>query len=154
MRSATIHASDAGFTLVETLVVLSILALLATLVLPSFLGRREPTASATAQQITSLLQMARINAVARGRREEVTVHVGDGTVRYGAGQVIHIPRSLDRQLLVGRELVAATGATATILFLPDGGSSGAELTLSERAGGHTVISVAWLTGVPSVREVP
>ncbi len=147
--AATGRSNEAGFSLVEMLVVLSILALVAALFFPSLQGRREPTALATAQQIQVLLQRARTDAIARGRREAIVVDLDAGTVRYGPDHALTIPQNLDRHLLVGRELVAANG-TATLLFLPDGGSSGAELTLRGHGGKAAVVTVPWLIGVPTI----
>lgn len=144
----TEQAGESGFSLIEMLVVLAILALVAGLTMPNLRGTRQPSAMATAREIEALFQRAHVDAIAHRRNETVTIDVKAGTVLYGTKQSAVISSNLSRHLLVGRELVSNAG-TATIFFQPDGSTSGAELELrSEQAS--IFVSLPWLTGVAKI----
>ncbi len=71
-----------GFTLVETLVVVALLAVIAALATPALLGRGPQVRFATADdQLRSALTMARARAMEDGRPVTVYAEERDGTVR-------------------------------------------------------------------------
>ena len=143
---------DAGFSLIEVLVLLAILALSAGMVL----GRgpsRSPNleARAAVAQISQALRLARAQAISGGERVIFVLDVAGG-YRVGAGPVQALPRGL------ALTVTAVAGLTAGeriggIDFLPDGSSSGGRVGV---AGGMTRawVGVDWLTGRVSVSDAP
>ncbi len=130
--------SAAGFTLIEMIVVIVIMAFIASLVLV-----RQPWHSAgldteaTVRAITSALHLARSRAIAQDR--DVTV------VTAAAGYAVDggLPQSLPD---------GETLSAAEVVFMPDGGSSGTTILLV--AGPRRIgFFVNWLTGRVLVRAL-
>ncbi len=137
----------AGFTLVETLVALVLVAVLGTLA-AGYL--RAPPAQARvgaeARQIAALLQRARAEAIASQRESRVLV---DGETRtYGI--VGATPRRLPSDVTLSADL-AATGLrrAGVIRFFPGGTASGGVIRLSAR-GAEGAVRINWATGAISV----
>jgi general secretion pathway protein H len=123
--------SQAGFTLIEMIVVIVILSLVAGLVLV-----RQPWHSAglntdaTIRALGEGLRLARSRAIAQDR-EVTVVTASDGFSVDGAAAW---------RLPPGEVLSAAR-----VIFTPDGGSSGATILLT--VGGRRIaVEVNWLTG--------
>jgi general secretion pathway protein H len=141
-----------GFTLIEMLVVLAILALAATVALPYVpTSKREPSLAAVSDEIAAGLRLARSLAISAAEATTVEIDLKRRELRFPDGSSVGIGRSRTMTAIVGRETVDANG-TATIAFLPQGGSSGAEIVLSEGMG-SVIVEVNWLTGLTSRREV-
>lgn len=131
----------AGFTLVEMLAVLVILALVVALVPPLLAGgaaRLELAASA--REIAAALRETRSLAIREGRSEAFVVD-GAGLFRVGAGPVRRLPQGL----LLSITGVADGRARAAIRFFADGSSTGGHLILL-RGERRSDVTVEWLTG--------
>lgn len=156
MKRARGHSDDPsrvdGFSLIEMLLVLAILALVSSLFLPSFGRTREMTSEQIAHQIHAVFLKAHTNAISRGSLESVQIDLQAREVSYGSAS-IEIPAGLRVDLRVGRELLAAGGA-ATLLFFPDGGSSGAEMAFTDQRKKIASVAVPWLTGIPALVRNP
>lgn len=129
--------SQAGFTLIEIIIVMVILGLVAGLVLV-----RQPSHSAglntdaTARALGDALRLARSRAIAQDR--EVTVLTANEGFSLDGGAVRRLPAG--QTLSLGR-----------VIFTPDGGSSGATFLLT--AGARRIaVEVNWLTGRVASRE--
>jgi general secretion pathway protein H len=143
MTRARRRGTASGFTLLEILIVLAVLALVLSLIL-----RRGPLTSpalsvrGAAGQVAQALRTARSEAIAEGHpvalllNPALRVYVTTGT----APRVLHAPPSM---LIVA----PANG----ISFMPDGSSSGGAIAV-EQAGHRAEINVNWLTGLVSVSE--
>jgi general secretion pathway protein H len=144
-RQAGMRQASAGFTLIEMIVVMAILALIAGLVMT-----RGPMngpgiqAQVAAADMARLLRRARAEAIAQGKPAAVTVEPGANAVRAGAGAPTPMPRDV-------RIVAAATagewgvGPSRTIRFWPDGSSSGGRIFLT--AGQRKLaVTVDWFTG--------
>lgn len=134
-----------GFTLVEMLVVLAVLALVMAL-LPPLLegGQGRAELAAAARELAESLRETRSLALRDGRTESFAVDGGAGTFRAGAvGRLRHLPAgvhlSLDRP---GGDAPAMAGE---IRFFADGSSSGGGLLLAQ-GGRRSHVAVDWLTG--------
>ena len=136
------NSQTAGFSLIETLVVLSIMALVSAAVLAAKPKTTAARVNAEARAIAASLQLARSRA--RARNAEIVVGVDTQNGRLGGVDAM-------RQLPEGMEVsltVAATdrhGAVGGIRFYPDGRSSGGEILLTYR-GRRERIVVNWFTG--------
>jgi general secretion pathway protein H len=125
------RSSQAGFTLIEMIVVIVIMALIAGLVVV-----RQPwqsagvNAEATVRALSSALRTARSRAIAQDRDVVVVTGTGGFAVDGGAPWVLPAGEAL---------------SSGRVVFTPDGGSSGATIVLA--SGQRRVgISVNWLTG--------
>jgi general secretion pathway protein H len=134
--------TSAGFTLVELVVVLAIMALvLATVV------RTKPKSVAirvavTAHAISSSLQLARAQAMASNT--ETIFRIDTNTLEFGTGgRMRPLPKELTVVMTIAEtERVRNSGG---IRFYPDGQSSGGDIVLS-LDGLKSHIGVNWLTG--------
>jgi general secretion pathway protein H len=152
-REGTEHPLQAGFSLVEMMVVLIILALIAGLGIPMLhVGRGGKNPSATALELQAMFQQARTNAISRGSTETVEFDLAKREVIYRTmKQIVRIPDNIQSSLLVGRELVATDGVS-TLLFFPDGGSTGIKIILADGNKLPVNVVVPWLTGVSIVTQ--
>jgi general secretion pathway protein H len=142
----THRAAVSGFTLIETLVVLAILAGVTATVT---LARPRPAAArvnAEARMVASTLQLARSRAMASNT--ETVVAVDTEGRRIGLGRTI-------RQLPDGMSILLTVAATERrnqvggLRFYPDGRSSGGEILLAYH-GRRERIVVNWFTGEPRI----
>lgn len=131
----------AGFTLLEMVVVLAILALTLSLVLT-----RGPPRSAgldvraSAALVAQTLRGARAAAVAGNQATAVTLDPAGNRVAAG-GRVTRLPAD-----------VSLSASGPAVSFAPDGSSSGGTVGLAG-AGRRFAVAVNWLTGRVSVAEV-
>lgn len=116
-----------GFTLVELLVVLTLLALASAVVLPRFMASAGPSARSQAAGVASVLRDARQRAIATARPVSVPIDVS---------------------------LIAASGPDGRtlreIIFFPDGSSSGGSLVVELRQR-RAVVDIDDLTGAVRLR---
>lgn len=144
--STTTDRPDSGFTLVELLVVLALLALAYGMAAPS-LGRAIGSGEmhVAARELAAALREARAAAVGGGRAVRFVVDGAAGA--YGTGQQRRaVPRGIEIAAEVpdSRRLSARVAA---IDFFPDGASTGGRVVLAQRGGGASVaVAVDWLTG--------
>ncbi len=143
---------DAGFTLIEVMVVLAVLALAGGLVLSRGPQRSAAldmqAASATVMQA---MRGARTRAIASNRRVMVLFDAGAATVQAGGGTVRALPPGI--RIAVTSTADLGGGPRAGIEFLPDGSSSGGRVELVDGAR-RRMVGVDWITGRVSVADAP
>lgn len=133
----------AGFTLIEVVAVMLIIALVASLAVTMMPGTGRGGLKALTLETAALLRRERLGAVLTGRDRQVSldgerrVLVGDG------GDVLAIPRDVALDVL-GIDALWS-GRQAVVRFTPDGASTGAVLKLS-RENAEYEIRVNWYTG--------
>jgi general secretion pathway protein H len=133
----------AGFTLIEVVAVMLIIALVASLAVTMMPGTGRGGLKALTLETAALLRRERLGAVLTGRDRQVSldgerrVLVGDG------GDVLAIPRDVAVEIL-GIDALWS-GRQAVVRFAPDGASTGAVLKLS-RENAEYEIRVNWYTG--------
>lgn len=123
----------AGFTLLEMLVVLAVLALAIALVAGAGGPRPEAVARAAADHVAAALRTARGRAILEDRTVTVALDAAGHALRVGDDAPLRLPPAL------------ALSGPAVIRFAPDGSSSGGRIVLT---GGtrQMAVSVDWLTG--------
>lgn len=139
-------AREAGFTLLEVLAALTILAMTAALVMPRLASSRQDLAvQVAALELVSSLKATRAAAMATSREQALVL---DASARKYFAQGTVAPRSIPPAVAVTFQLRApadAKGNWAVIRFFPDGSASGGDILL--RSGNAKAgISVDWLTG--------
>ena len=149
MRAAPhrrVAAREDGFTLLELLVVMGILALALALVAPSLNSARLGMAVRSAgYELAANLRSAR--AAARETNTERVLTIDVGGRRYWAEGVV-APRQLPQRIALDLTVPASerVGAgMARIRFFPDGSTSGARVVLDDGRV-SAAIRVDWLTG--------
>jgi general secretion pathway protein H len=130
--------NQSGFTLIEIIVVVTIMAMVAGLVL-----MKQPWHSAglntdaTVRALTNAMRLARSRAIAQDR--DVAVITGSGGFTVDGGAPWRLP---PEQAL----------STSNVVFTPDGGSTGGTILLV--AGPRRIaVDVNWLTGRVRYEEI-
>ena len=132
-----------GFTLIEILVVIAIMAALAVIVAVQVVGKLENVKVATAgKDIMAALRYTRGQALVTGEPQSLVINVETGSYVAANKPEVILPKELKAQIYTGEVLNEKTGA---IRFFPDGGSTGGKIMVS--AGGRMwTVRVGWLTG--------
>ena len=140
------QSNQAGFTLVEILVVLAMIALAAAVAMPQALGSRQRLAlEAAAIDIASEMKSARAAAIRTNTEQTLTIDtVSRRYTRDGWTEA----RTLPGQFTVALDTIRTeqTGSAAgRIRFYPDGSATGGRVILSSGPR-RAVVAIDWLTG--------
>ena len=143
------HTTNQGFTLLELLVVITIFALMSTLVGINFGGDRANLESIARTLVTDL-RYVRSRAMV-GNVDTALVVDLDSSAYYSHVAKIDrpLPESISIELTV--DVRDTDGKRGSIVFYPDGSSSGGEVRLS-RNGRSLQITTTWLNGYVTVEE--
>lgn len=147
-----IDSGDAGFTLIEVVCALAILAITAAIVLPRFprgtsMSRLEAYALSTA----TALRADRDAAIRRRDVVGTTVDTKSRVVRAGASnRTVQIPADVDMDVLLPSRC-SRVGAVSAVVFFPTGMSCGGVITLT-RGGVGFEVRVNWLVGGVNVQR--
>jgi general secretion pathway protein H len=138
---------QSGFTLLEVIAVMTIVALVASLVVAATPGTGRAGLKALTLRTASLLRRERTRAILDGRAMRVVLDGGRRLLIGDDGAAIAIPRDVVVNVLG----IDATwsGRLAVVGFDPDGASTGVVLKLSREQAGYE-IRVNWYTGGVSV----
>jgi general secretion pathway protein H len=142
-------AARAGFTLLEMVAVMLIVALVAGLVITLTPGTGRAQLKSTALDAVSLLRRERQGAILTGRDRQVALDGERRALVGDSGLSVPIPRDVVLNVL-GAD-AQWLGRRALVSFRPDGASSGAVMTLS-REGASYEIRVNWYTGGVALDE--
>lgn len=140
-----------GFTLLETLVVITIVALIAAVMAPSLISTPNTQLRSAAQELVSALRDTRLQALRT--RGEAALALDTSTRLYqvpGTSQPRQLDSSLQLQLTTAeREMTGSD--SGNIRFYADGSSTGGRITVSN---GKLVqhVDVEWLTGRVRLRD--
>lgn len=151
-RSGLVAGGSAGFTLVELLVVLAMMALVAALAAPRIGPMTRGGLVAAAEEVAGALREARTRSLAEGRPVAVEIDTAVGRIAAGGRRALRTPPEVRIALIVAAaERISDT--SGRIRFLPDGSSTGGRVTL--RRGERTIdVGVDWLGGAVEVRDAP
>lgn len=138
---------NAGFTLLELLVVLAIAALLLTLTGPGFSAFSQSTNfSRLSHELTTSLHQARDRSDREGRIIRLSLSPGVRKLEINGETIFSWPEQTRLLLITDDDEAHDQGA---ILFFPAAGSSGARLRLISEQSNRVQqqdITINWLTG--------
>jgi general secretion pathway protein H len=140
------RASEGGFTLLEMVCVLALIAIMAAVLLPLFPHHTTRSRlQGYALQTAALLKEDRNAAIRRGTGVATLVDAGSRVIRSGAGaDMVRIPDDVRFETLLPRTCNQRE-ALSTIRFFASGMSCGGAVTLAREDVGYE-IRVNWLTG--------
>lgn len=144
-------SDEAGFTLIEMLVVLAILAVTATFAAPLLSGGSESVRlDMASSELATALRVTRSAAITSNRQTTLMIDVD----RRRFGSTVVPERSfapnIEAKLTFASGMLSAT-SEGGFRFFPDGSSTGGDVTLSLQ-GKQAKLCVDWLTGI--VRKAP
>jgi general secretion pathway protein H len=141
-----------GFTLVEKLVVMAIIALVLGVVATG-MSRSISGAEArqAARKVVASLRYTRTQAILRHSEQVFEVDVEKRSYKAPGRDMVALPEGVEILLTTARSEMTSE-SVGGIRFFPDGGSTGGRVDLSVR-GREYVVNVAWLTGEASL-ELP
>jgi general secretion pathway protein H len=139
-------SAEAGFTLLETVCVVAILAILAAVLVPALpRGTSRARLESFAIDTAALLKADRNAAVRRGVPIATEIDAESRFIRSGAnGRIIRLPRDVAVDALTSARC-SQQFDRPTILFFASGLSCGGAIALS-RLGVSYEVRVNWLTG--------
>ncbi len=130
--------NDLGYSLLELLVVLCVLALAAAVTMPQFAGSRGATALRGGERaVIEAVRQLRSEAIGTNSVAWMEIEPGGRAIRTSAGRRLGLP--------AGVSVAPVRLAFTRMHFYPDGRSSGTAWRLTG-GGVGTVVSVDWLTG--------
>ena len=140
------NGPESGFTLLEMVCVLALIAMMAAVLLP-FIPHQTSRSrlQAYALQIATLLKADRNAAIRRGVDVSTLVDAGGRAIRSGAtADIIRIPDDVRFDALLP-QTCNRRAALSTISFFASGMSCGGAIALTRLDAGYE-IRVNWLTG--------
>ena len=137
----------AGFTLIEMMAVLVIIALIAGLVAQMLPGTGVSRLKAITLDTADLMRRERLAAVLTGHQHKVMLDENQRRIVGESGRIVTIPRDVVLDVLGSDQ--AGNDRSAIVRFDADGASSGAALKLS-REGVAYEVRVNWYTGAVDI----
>jgi general secretion pathway protein H len=135
----------AGVSLLELLIVLTILALASAIVIPMLSGVSNAELRGAARQLASGLRLARSEAVSHRRETFLVVDLAGRRFKVDRDPQEHaLPRNVELKLFTAQKDLVDEKVGA-IRFYPDGGSNGGRITVGSGERKFEV-DVDWLTG--------
>jgi general secretion pathway protein H len=142
----TAPSATGGVTLLELVIVMSLMAIIAAIALPMF-GNGVSTSQlrSTAREVASSLRMARSEALATRKESRVVLDLEQRTFQLERETRPHsMPKDVELKLFTAQSDIV-NEKTGAIRFYPDGGSNGGRITIASGERKYEV-DVDWLTG--------
>lgn len=144
------HRSAAGFTLIEMLAVIVLIAIAASVTAVALRGRARGQLDATAQRVAAGLRDTRTRAMATGKPQWFSVDLRARTFAAPGREPRAWPNGATLKVTSAAEDVRQAGV-ARIRYFPDGSSSGGNIVLVDEHRSVRV-DVDWLTGAVTVDQ--
>ncbi|HXO69424.1 MAG TPA: GspH/FimT family pseudopilin [Bradyrhizobium sp.] len=139
------QAAEAGFTLIEMLVVVAVLALTATFAMPLLSGGSEGfRLEMASSELAAAFRVTRSQAITRNIETALMIDVDRRTFSSAAVRQRPFAPDIEAKLTFASGIRSAS-SDGGFKFFPDGSSTGGDVTLSLR-GKQTKLCVDWLTG--------
>ncbi|TAN05024.1 MAG: type II secretion system protein GspH [Rhodanobacteraceae bacterium] len=139
-----------GFTLIEMLAVIALIAVGVTLTAVSLHGRSRGQLQAAAERVAAGLRDTRTRAMATGKPQWFTLDLRTHSFTAPGRDPRGLPRRATLDVTSAAQGSIQPGI-ARIGYFPDGSSSGGNITLSERHRSLRV-DVDWLTGAVTIQR--
>ncbi|HEU0151907.1 MAG TPA: GspH/FimT family protein [Arenimonas sp.] len=140
-----------GFSLVELVVVMVLIAALATLGLAAIgSGLPGQQLRGAARELAAELRFTRAQAIATGREQVFSLDVGEKRWRGAGDRSGELPAAIALEVTGAREELASPQVVA-IRFFPEGAATGGRIVLRNGDAAWRV-DVAWLTGEVRLRR--
>jgi general secretion pathway protein H len=134
-----------GFTLIEVLVVIALIALIGSMTAVAMSGGLQGIRlRAASKEIATQLRFTRAQAIASGQPQRFVINPSGHLYAAPGKPNGRIPAQLEVSFYGARQASAQAGEGA-IVFYPDGASTGGNVQLTSSQATRR-ISVAWLTG--------
>jgi general secretion pathway protein H len=140
--------AKAGFTLLEMMAVMMLIALMASIATTSIPGSGRTALKAVVMNSVALLRRERLAAMMTGKDHHVSLDGEQRILMGDGGEEVAIPKDVAVEIVGTDESWA--GRVAVALFHPDGASSGSTLKFS-REGLVYEIDVNWYTGGVAIK---
>jgi general secretion pathway protein H len=146
-----VPARTRGFSMLELMVVVLIMAVVASIVVPTIGGVSTAELKGAAREIAAGLRFARGQAVVQRSEAVLLIDVEARAFTVPPDTRVHrLPEKMDVKLFTAqRDLVGEK--IGAIRFFPDGGSNGGRITLAAGERQYNV-DVDWLTGRVAILE--
>lgn len=136
---------QAGVSLLEMLLVVSLIAIASLLAAAAFSGGLEGMElRSAAKEVAAQLRFTRTRAIATGQPQRFVIDPAARTWQAPDGREGEIPETLQVRFTGAREVRPSSGEGA-VMFFSDGAATGGRVQLS-REGAAWNVDVAWLTG--------
>ena len=145
--------SGSGFTLLEMLIVLMLMAIVAGFVIPSFGGNGVSTMElrSSARQLAAGLRTARSEAVTQRRETFLVIDLEGRRFKVDQSPQEHaLSKQLELKLFTAQNDIV-NEKIGSIRFFPDGGSNGGRITVASGERKYEV-DVDWLTGRVAIAD--
>ena len=149
MRISSQNKRERGFSLLETMITLTIVS--GIFVVAAFYMSQSQTTTLRndAREVASLLRYARAEAIIKGDVIDFSIHLQRGAYLVGSRSG-KISESIDVEA-TGAEGIVSDDDAIGVRFFPNGSSTGGQITLSNSKA-MNLISIDWVTGRISVHE--
>ncbi len=145
--------SEAGFTLMEVLVTLAVIALLLSIGVVS-LGKSVESAKirGASRDLAAALRYTRGQALVSGKQQTFELDIEKRSYQAPNKPAVALPESMSLKFLTAEEELTSSHS-GRVRFFPDGSSSGGRIRVLGTAH-EWDIEIAWLTGAIRVDENP
>jgi general secretion pathway protein H len=145
-------ASQVGLSLLELLIVLMLMAIIASVVIPVFgSGVSTMDLKRSARELAAGLRLARSQAISQRTESVLELDVAQRAFRVPPDPRVHnLPEGIELKLYTAQRDLSSEQVGA-VRFFPDGGSNGGRITVA--AGDRKFdVDIDWLTGRVSILE--